>query len=235
MSVADRTIDDFLSGVASESVTPSGGAVAAICGACGAALCEMACIHTIGSDGSGSDDDSDNSGDSGGSDDSSNNSDGRDDAGRGEITGVCDDLGVHRTRLSELADEDVAAVDDLQATFEASGSETEVGNGGDDEAIARATKRAVSVPLATAEACLGALDAAAVVTERANRNVVPDAGTGAFLAYGALRSSVSTARHNIGAIEDATFVAETERRSDELEAVAGEAIEQVVENVDAAH
>lgn len=47
MNFADQTISEFLEDVAATTVTPSGGAVAAIGGAFGAALCEMVCIHTI--------------------------------------------------------------------------------------------------------------------------------------------------------------------------------------------
>lgn len=45
MTYGTRSIDDFLSAVASERVTPAGGTVAAVVGAAGAALCEMVCIH----------------------------------------------------------------------------------------------------------------------------------------------------------------------------------------------
>ena len=51
MTFADQSIDEFLESVASATVTPSGGAVAAVCGAAGAALCQMVCIHTAGKDG----------------------------------------------------------------------------------------------------------------------------------------------------------------------------------------
>jgi formiminotetrahydrofolate cyclodeaminase len=51
MTFANQTISEFLEHVAAATVTPSGGAVAAIGGAAGAALCEMVCIHTIGKDG----------------------------------------------------------------------------------------------------------------------------------------------------------------------------------------
>jgi formiminotetrahydrofolate cyclodeaminase len=46
MTYADDSIDDFLSAVASESVTPAGGTTAAVVGATGAALCEMVCLHS---------------------------------------------------------------------------------------------------------------------------------------------------------------------------------------------
>lgn len=47
MSIADRTVDDFLEAVANGTPSPGGGAVAAIGGAAGAALCEMVCRLSI--------------------------------------------------------------------------------------------------------------------------------------------------------------------------------------------
>lgn len=196
---ADRTIDDFLENVASATVTPSGGAVAAIGGAAGAALCEMACIHTVGKDGYAE--------------------------VEREIAGVRNELGANRVRLLELADEDSAAVDELQAAFGTSGSD------GRDRTVQRAAKRAIEVPLQTAEECLDVIEHATVVTRKGNRNAVADAGTGAFLAHAALRASVSTVQLNLEMIENAAFLAEMERRSTEIDDSAERAVEQVKENV----
>ena len=199
MTFADRTIGDFLDSVASSSVTPSGGATAAIGGASGAALCEMVCIHTLRKDGYGDVEQ--------------------------ELTDARDELDAHRTRLLELADEDSAAVEDLQAAFETPDDE------GRDEAVREAAKRTTEVPVATAEACLAVLERATVVAEKGTRNAVADAGTGAFLAHAGVRASVSTARHNVGTIEDATFVAATETRLAEIDDAAEAALRQVTENV----
>jgi formiminotetrahydrofolate cyclodeaminase len=46
MNYANQSVDRFLAAVASESVTPAGGTVAAVAGAAGASLCELVCIHT---------------------------------------------------------------------------------------------------------------------------------------------------------------------------------------------
>lgn len=85
MAFADQSIGAFLAAVASEDLTPSGGAVAAIAGAAGAALCEMACRHTSGNDG-----------------DANENA---------ELAGLARDLEADRRRLLELADADAAAVE----------------------------------------------------------------------------------------------------------------------------
>lgn len=46
MRYAERSVEGFLSRVASSQVAPSAGAVAALTGALGASLCEMVCLHT---------------------------------------------------------------------------------------------------------------------------------------------------------------------------------------------
>lgn len=91
MAFADQTISEFLESVASVTVTPSGGAVAAIVGASGAALCEMMCVHTIGKDGYS--------------------------AVETEMAEIRDGLRIRRDRLLALADEDSKAVDALQTAF----------------------------------------------------------------------------------------------------------------------
>lgn len=47
MNGGDQSLDEFLSSIASERVTPAGGSATAVVGAIGAALCEMVCIHTV--------------------------------------------------------------------------------------------------------------------------------------------------------------------------------------------
>lgn len=91
MNYGEQSIDEFLSGVASEEVTPAGGTAAAVAGATGAALCEMVCIHAIESP-----DDGDVS---------------------AELAPIRDDLQWYRTRLLALADADADAVAALLAAL----------------------------------------------------------------------------------------------------------------------
>lgn len=86
-SYGGRTIDEFLSAVASETASPAGGTAAATAGAIGTALCEMVCTHTIGED--------------------------QTDAVNEELLDVREELGSHRATLLELAARDAAVVDEL--------------------------------------------------------------------------------------------------------------------------
>lgn len=185
MTVADQPISTFLDSVASGNVTPSGGAVAAIGGAAGAALCEMVCLHTVGKGG--------------------------DRDVEAELTDRGEALAADRHRLLELVDEDVTAVERMQAAFDT--------QGGSDQPTEKqdTLKRATDVPLETAEVCLAVLDHGAVVTANGTQNAVADALTGVFLAHGALQSVVWTARANLELIDDEAFVSERHQRLTELE------------------
>ncbi|KZX46385.1 cyclodeaminase/cyclohydrolase family protein (plasmid) [Haloarcula sp. KBTZ06] len=166
MTFADQPISEFLDDVASDQVTPSGGAVAAVGGAMGAALCEMVCIHTAGTDGS--------------------------EAAADELSEVGDTLADRRERLLALADEDAATVDAVGAAIEsgdddriqvASKRSTEVPLETAEVCLdvvehAR-TVTAKGTPVAVPDAAVGALLAAAalqasVATVRANLDMIDD-------------------------------------------------------------
>jgi len=163
MTFADQPIGEFLDGVASGQVTPSGGAVAAVGGAMGAALCEMVCIHTAGTEEAAT-----------------------------ELSGVGDTLADRRERLLALADEDAAAVDAVGAAFE-SGDDGRIQAAAKrstkvpletaevclDVVEHARTVTAKGTPVAVPDAAVGALLAAAalqasVATVRANLDVIDD-------------------------------------------------------------
>ncbi|MEF8818394.1 MAG: cyclodeaminase/cyclohydrolase family protein [Haloferacaceae archaeon] len=93
VTVADQSLETFLSDVASSRVAPSAGAVTAVTGALAASLCEMVCLHTPTAETSP-----------------------RLEAARTE-------LAARRGRLLELAGDDAAAVETVQTAFEASSDE----------------------------------------------------------------------------------------------------------------
>ncbi|MGB9933689.1 cyclodeaminase/cyclohydrolase family protein [Haloarcula amylolytica] len=163
MTFADQPIGEFLDGVASGQVTPSGGAVAAVGGAMGAALCEMVCIHTAGTEEAAT-----------------------------ELSGVGDTLADRRERLLALADEDAAAVDAVGAAFE-SGDDDRIQAAAKrstkvpletaevclDVVEHARTVTAKGTPVAVPDAAVGALLAAAalqasVATVRANLDMIDD-------------------------------------------------------------
>ncbi|MDT3435897.1 cyclodeaminase/cyclohydrolase family protein [Haloarcula sp. 1CSR25-25] len=196
MTIADQPIGEFLDAVAAQQVTPSGGAVAAVGGAMGAALCEMTCIHTVGGDEPG--------------------------AAPAELAAVRDTVADRRAQLLTLADEDVIAVDAVQAAFDS----------GDDARIQATLQRSTEVPLETAELCLDVLEHAVTVTAEGTSVAVPDAAVGALLAHAAVRASVSTVRANLDTITDEAFVAEMEERSAAAETASETALAETLANLD---
>lgn len=196
MTIADQPIGEFLDAVAAQQVTPSGGAVAAVGGAMGAALCEMTCIHTVGGDEPG--------------------------AAPAELAAVRDTVADRRAQLLTLADEDVIAVDAVQAAFDS----------GDDARIQATLQRSTEVPLETAELCLDVLEHAVTVTAEGTSVAVPDAAVGALLAHAAVRASVSTVRANLDTITDEAFVAEMEERAAAAETASETALAETLANLD---
>jgi len=151
VTYAERSIEGFLSEVASSQVAPSAGAVAALTGALGASLCEMVCLHTSET------------------------------ATSERLADAEGTLRDRREGLLALADEDGIAVDEVRTAFEQSSdgdhgqqalrTATEVPTG-IAEAASHVAEQAVTVaedgtPNAVIDAIVGATLARAAVTAAA--------------------------------------------------------------------
>lgn len=137
-----------------------------------------------------------------------------------EMAEVQEDLRTQRGILLELADKDADVVDEMLAASR------------DDPDQTVATKKATGVPLTIAEACLRVLEHAIVVTEKGNRNAVPDGGTGSFLVYSTLQASIFTVRSNLDNHSDAAFIEEMDTRAADIERSAEILFEQIVSNIE---
>jgi hypothetical protein len=120
---------------------------------------------------------------------------------------------------------------DYQLIVEAVQAAVELDDDLDTSTVQEAAKRATESPLQTAQACHEVLEIAVFVTDLGAANAVPDAATGGSLAHAGLRASVWTARSNLGMLEDAEFVADAERRLDDLEQSGTELLASVESNV----
>ncbi|WP_336023826.1 cyclodeaminase/cyclohydrolase family protein [Halobellus salinisoli] len=196
--IDDAPIGAFLDDVASERVTPAGGTVVAVSGAMGAALCEMACIHTIAARSTEDDPDSD-------------------EPEIDDFEAIRADLAGQRRRLLALAEQDATLVDELFG-----GGSSGSPSGSASVSADRLSKRAAGIPLATAEASLAVLEAAAVVGNHGRIGVAADAKAGAYLADAALRASLATVRTNIEALEDTSYAAKLEERGAQIAATAAD-------------
>ena len=173
MTYADSSVGEFLSDVASSRVAPSAGATTALTGALAASLCEMVCIHTSGAESSE------------------------------RLADARAKLRDRRERLVALADEDAAAVAEVQTAFESESDDTH------EQAALRA---ATDIPVRIAEASRDVADCAAVVAADGTANARTDAVVGAMLARAAVESAGAIVRDNLGLLDDEAYRRETRRR-----------------------
>lgn len=201
MRYEDDPIGEFLDAVASSEVAPAGGTATAVVGATGAAVCEMVCVHA---------------------------GDGDEPAGEdapAEVVALAEartDLRDLRGRLLTLAGRDGVLVDELFAT---------AGPPSDGADAKADMKQATGVPLAIAETTRDVLEVATTVAASATGPVLVDAGTGAYLARGALQAALFTVRCNLELVDDPSFVTEVRHRTRGIEAAADVAFDSVLQDV----
>lgn len=181
MRIADQSVEALLDEVAAGGVTPGGGATGAVAGAAGAALLEMVCANTLEQDETAVE--------------------------RPAFVELKETFADRRSELLRLADEDVAAVEDLMAAYGAADGD------GRQDAIRSASIQATVVPVEIAESCQDVLDRARTVVTRGNSNAVADGVIGVHLVHGALEAMVYTVDVNLGAIDDDSAVEDLRRRA----------------------
>ncbi len=96
-----------------------------------------------------------------------------------------------------------------------------------EKAMLEGLKKAISVPLKTAENSLKAIEVAIKVAENGNINSVTDAGVGGEVAYAGLRGAVLNVLINLPGIEDKEFVNEMKEKTDTLINKGSELIEKL--------
>jgi formiminotetrahydrofolate cyclodeaminase len=200
MAHKDKQVGVFLEELAASSATPGGGAAAALAGAMGAGLVGMACRLTIGR--------------------------GRFADVADELSAVLEEAETLRIRLTELADADSEAFDQVMAAFRLP-KETEAEGAARGAAVQSALRTATRVPLETARACATVIALAAPAIEKINPNALGDAGVAALLADAGLKSAQLNVAINLADIHDPKFTRETEGDLRGILAGAGEAKERV--------
>lgn len=130
-----------------------------------------------------------------------------------ELSDARSDLSTRRDQLVALgrADADLVA---------------EVFGGGSQPPDADGLKQVTDVPMSIAEASLAVVELAAVVAAASSSEASVDAEIGALLAHGALRASLLTVWHNMGAIDDEAYVDELSERAASVEAAAERALDE---------
>jgi formiminotetrahydrofolate cyclodeaminase len=182
--IATSSIDAYLTSLASASATPGGGAAAGLAGAQAAALLEMVCNLSRSR---------------------------RYAAVADEIEAIARGCAAARMRMLALVDADAAAFDAVMHAQRlpraASGERAARGS-----AVAEASRQAAAVPLAVLEQAVALLPYAERLAAIGNRNLVSDVGVALRLVEATVHCSRLNVLVNTRAIEDAAFVAESERR-----------------------
>ncbi len=101
-----------------------------------------------------------------------------------------------------------------------------------EKAMLEGLKKAISVPLKTAENSLKAIEVAIKVAENGNINSVTDAGVGGEVAYAGLRGAVLNVLINLPGIEDREFVNEMKEKCEKLVEEGAELIENLRKTVE---
>jgi len=188
--LAKQSLETFTDQLAQASPTPGGGSAAALAGALAAALVQMVCDLTIGREMYK-----------------------EHDPALQEIRRKAEML---RRDLIALVDRDAQAYDAVVAALRLpKGTEEEKRMR--SEALSRANIFATETPMATADACAALLALAVEIARKGNVNAASDAGTGALLAYGGLRSAIMNIRTNLKGIKDEERVRKIRERVRHLE------------------
>ena len=166
LGAAEQAVPEFVDEVASSAPTPGGGSVAALAGSLAAALATMVARLTIGKK--------------------------RYAEHEPRMRTLEREGEALRRELFDLVSEDARAYEGFVAAAKMS-QRTPEEIATRVKAMADAARNAAAVPLRTAEACLRAMDLAAVVAAVGNRNAVSDAGVAAWMA----RSGVEGAALNV--------------------------------------
>ncbi len=189
MGVKDETLEAFLASVAASTPTPGGGTVSAVVGALGVALARMAAGLA------------------------------RDKKG---YEGVQPDLISLEVRALSVQERLLSLADRDSQAFEAVLAATRLPRGTDRERASRveamqaAYRHATEVPLETMEACVDALELAAIAVEKGNRGATTDAAVAVLLAEAGLRGASLNAKVNLASIQDGAFRTAAEAKMDRL-------------------
>jgi len=182
--LASKTVDGFLSELASSSPAPGGGSVAALAGALGSALNSMVCNLTIGKE--------------------------KYQTVQTEIKNILKKSEQLRQQLTTLIDRDTDAFNDVMKAFKLP-KETDQQKKHRSEAIQTGYKKATQVPLETATTCEQLLEIAEILAQKGNQNSITDAGVAALMAHAGVEAAIFNVQINLGSIKDEQFVRKIEK------------------------
>lgn len=193
MNTAEMSTSVFLDALAAGQSTPGGGGAAALTASQAAALVSMVINFTVGKKKYADVEQ--------------------------EMLGYLARSEALRTSLLAEVDADAAAFDAVSATY-GMPKETDAERAARTEALQKALKHAAAVPFGVAEMCLEIMQLANPVGAKGNSNVVSDAASALYLAYGALKCALVNVNINLKFIKDEGFVAEWATKTETMLAQA---------------
>lgn len=188
MNTNDQTIDTFLQELASRAPTPGGGSASALIGAVGAALCGMVARLNDKKNGD-----------------------------HGPLHDTIERADALRRRLTVLADEDVAAFEELMTCWKLADDAT------DKRARTQtATLRATEAPLSIMATALDVMKLAVEGLEKSKKNCISDAGVAGLAAHACVEGARLNVMINLPGLTDDAKRADYSKRA---KAIRGDASE----------
>ncbi len=183
--LVEKTVNQFISELASDSPAPGGGSTAALAGTLAGALTAMVCSLTVKS------------------------------AKYAEVHGatlvILDKARGLTEKLSACIDEDTQAFNAVMAAFKLP-KDSEEQKAVRTAAVQEATKKATLLPLKVAELCLELMALADKALTIGNINAASDAAVAGLLAHAGLKGALYNVRINLPGIKDTGFVEDIKRR-----------------------
>ena len=203
-----KTLQEYLTELSSNSPTPGGGNVAALCGALSASLGTMVCNLTIGKKKYA---DVEN-----------------------EMISVKQKLESYQKTFVELGAKDNAAFEKVMEAFKLP-KETDAEKEIRSKKIEEATLGAADIPAQVMKTCADILPLLKIVIDKGNRNSLSDAGVAASLIGTAAKSAYMNVIINCSSLSNQTIAQEIKKRADvsieEISRSSDFLVEQVVKAI----
>ncbi|MBN2566438.1 MAG: cyclodeaminase/cyclohydrolase family protein [Candidatus Eisenbacteria bacterium] len=167
-------LEDFLGELASDSPTPGGGSVAALCGALGAALDSMVASLTVGKKKYADVEE--------------------------EMKQNLADTESLRVELTQMIEEDAAAFDRVMMALRMP-KDTEAQRSERADSLQQSLVDAATIPMAVMEMCVSVIRLSLPVAEKGNANAASDAGVAALVARAGVYSARLNVLINLGGIK----------------------------------
>ncbi len=179
----EKTVNEFLYEVDSNSPAPGGGSVSALSGALGVSLVRMMQHLSFGK----------------------KKYEANDEAVKSKFVEIFENLETIKKRVIELIDEDTNAYNEVMKSFKMP-KETEEEISARKEAIIKSTMLATNIPFEITKKLFEALELLDGVVDAGNQNAITDLGVGALLLQAGLEGAALNVKINLSGLEKSTAI-----------------------------